>query len=376
MKQSISFRLRISILVFGLVLASFLFFFAIENFIWISNIKDPKGEVFPRNFFLGRFLIASSFSILAGLGSYVFTNNFYESLRHLSHLIQYWSKTLTPIDDNAIHLFQDSEVTQIISFFHKGIIANRQREEDRLIKSIELNNANIVDRLKPYLSEMELGGLNNLDASVFPNFTNNPRCDFVNIIETENGYLCILAGFEKLEILESIYKYKLQGILSLVKGMYFAKEEEILRNTMIAIQQAKIDNLNLSLFYVSNTSNHISYTLNQKTPLLLLTDQGLNTIYSEDIFYDFTKKEIIFLKAVFASPAYLIVLSDRIHELLDTTPNALVKELESEVFSKPKFKNSKELLLQISLFLDAFGRSKGIKNTLEYLACIVIKKNG
>ena len=71
MKQNISFRLRISLLVFGLVLAAFLFFFAIENFIWLSKIAETNTEVFPRNFFLGRFLIATSFSVMAGLGAYV-----------------------------------------------------------------------------------------------------------------------------------------------------------------------------------------------------------------------------------------------------------------------------------------------------------------
>ena len=375
MKQSISFRLRISFLVFGLVLAAFLFFFAIENFIWLSKITETNTEVFPRNFFLGRFLIATSFSVMAGLGAYVFTNNFYESIRHLAHLIQYWSRTLTPLDENAITLYQDSEVTQIISIFHKGIIANKQREEDRLIKSIELNNTNIVERLKPYLPELELGGLKNLDVSVFPNYTNNPRCDFVNVIETENGYLCLVAGFENLEILESIYKYKLQGIFALIKGLYNAKEEEILSQIHNAIKQTKKENLNLSLLYVSNTSNHISFTHNQKMPLLLLDDQGLSTTFSEDIYYDFNAEPLL-LKAVFSNPAYLILFSDRIHEVLDINPSILVSELESEVFSKPKFKNSKELILQISLFIDGLGKSKGIKNTLEYLACIVIKKTG
>lgn len=376
MKQSISFRLRISLLVFGLVLAAFLFFFAVENFIWLSKIADTNAEIFPRNFFLGRFLIATSFSVLAGLGAYVFTNNFYESLRHLAHLIQYWGRTLTPLDENAITLYQDSEVTQIIGFFHKGIIANKQREEDRLIKSIELNNTSIVERLKPYLPELELGGLKNLDVSVFPNYTNNPRCDFVNVMETENGYLCIVAGFENLEILESIYKYKLQGIFALIKGLYFAKEEEILTQVHNAIRQTQKENLNLSLFYVSNTSNHISFTHNQKTPLLLLDDQGLSTTFSEEVYYDFATKEPLLLKAVFASPSYLIVFSDRIHEILDVSPSILVSEIESEVFSRPKFKNSKELILQISLFLDGYGKSKGIKNALEHLACIVIKKTG
>jgi|GEM_PF-1702897 Arg-Lys translocation region protein phosphatase len=376
MKQNISFRLRISLLVFGLVLAAFLFFFAIENFIWLGKISDTNPDIFPRNFFIGRFLIATSFSILAGLGSYVFTNNFYESLRHLAHLIQYWSKTLTPLDENAITLFQDSEVTQIISFFHKGIIANKQREEDRLIKSIELNNTNIVERLKPYLPELELGGLKNLDISVFPNYTNNPRCDFVNVIEMESGYLCVVAGFENLEILESIYKYKLQGIFALIKSLYHAKEEEVLLQVTNAIAQTKKENLNLSLLYVSNTSNHVSFTHNQKMPLLLLDDQGLSTTFSEDIHFDFTSKEPMLLKAVFASPSYLILFSDRIHEVLDVNPSQLVSELETEVFSKPKFKNSKELILQISLFIDGYGKSKGLKNALEHLACIVVKKTG
>ncbi|MBK9500808.1 MAG: hypothetical protein IPO06_15815 [Leptospiraceae bacterium] len=221
-------------------------------------------------------------------------------------MIQYWSRTLTPLDENAITLYQDSEVTQIISIFHKGIIANKQREEDRLIKSIELNNTNIVERLKPYLPELELGGLKNLDVSVFPNYTNNPRCDFVNVIETENGYLCLVAGFENLEILESIYKYKLQGIFALIKGLYNAKEEEILSQIHNAIKQTKKENLNLSLLYVSNTSNHISFTHNQKMPLLLLDDQGLSTTFSEDIYYDFNAEPLL-LKAVFSNTAYLIL---------------------------------------------------------------------
>ena len=119
MKQSLSFRLRISLLVFALVLAAFLLFFSIENFIWLSKVNN--GNIFPNHFFIGRFLIAASFSILAGLGAYIFTNNFYESLRYLAHLIQYWERTLVPMDEKAITLYEDSEVTQIIGFFNKGI---------------------------------------------------------------------------------------------------------------------------------------------------------------------------------------------------------------------------------------------------------------
>ncbi len=376
MKQSIHFRFRISILVFCLVFLAFLLFFALENFLWLSKISEKNEELFANSFFLGRFFIAISFSILSGLGAYVFSNNFYESLRHLSHLIQYWSKTLVPINEDAITLYKDSEVTQIISFFHKGIIANKQREEDRLVKSIELNNTNIVQRLKPYLPEMELGGLNNLDVSVFPNYTNNPRCDFVDVIELESGYLCVIAGFENLEILESIYKYKLQGIFAVVRALYHAKEEDVLMQVNKVIQQSKIDNLNLGLFFISNNSDHITYLNNQKTPFLMLGDQGLSIHYSEEMLYDFTTKETLFLKAVFVKPSYLIVLSDRIHELLNINPNNLVEYLESEVFTKPNFKNSKDLLLQISLHLDAYGKKQGIKNVLEYLVCIVIKKIG
>lgn len=374
MKQSLSFRLRISLLVFALVLAAFLLFFSIENFIWLSKVNN--GNIFPNHFFIGRFLIAASFSILAGLGAYIFTNNFYESLRYLAHLIQYWERTLVPMDEKAITLYEDSEVTQIIGFFNKGIIANKQREEDRLIKSIELNNSNIADRLKPFLPRMELGGLNYLDVSVFPNHTSNPHSDFLNLIETESGYLGIIAGFEKTEILESIYKYKLQGIFYLMKGLYHAKEEEILLLVNEALKETKIDNLNLSLFFLSNHANHITYLHFQKTPLLLLSDSGLSPIYTEEIYYNFPTKEAVFLKAVFSKPSYFIAMSDRIHELLDTSPSALITEMEAEVFSKPKYKNSKELILQISLFLDGFGKSKGVKNILEYLTCIVIKKLG
>ncbi|MBK8396972.1 MAG: hypothetical protein IPL26_17295 [Leptospiraceae bacterium] len=373
MKQNINFRLRFAILVFGLVFVSFLLFFSIENFIWLSKVN---GEVFPSHFFIGRLLIATSFSIISGLGAYVFTNNFYESLRYLAHLIQYWGRTLIPMDEKAITLYEDSEVTQIIGFFNKGIISNRQREEDRLVKSIELNNANIVDRLKPFLPQLELGGLANLDVSVFPSHTNNPHCDFLNVIETESGYLGIIAGFEKTEILESIYKHKLQGIFSLIKSLYYAKEEEILLQVNEAIKQTKIDNLNLSLFFVSNHANHISYLHFQKTPLLLLGDSGLDTIYTEEIYFNFNAKDVIFLKTVFTKPSYFILMSDRIHELLDTSPSSLVAELETEVFSKPRYKNSKELILQVSLFLDSYSREKGIKNLLEYLTCVVIKKIG
>jgi Arg-Lys translocation region protein phosphatase len=103
--------------------------------------------------------------------------------------------------------------------------------------------------------------------------TNNPRCDFVDVIETENGYLCVLAGFENLEILESIYKYRLLGIFSLVKGLYNAKEEEILLHVNNAIRKANIENLNLSLLYISNTSNHI----NPKTSVGVMTKKIKNT---------------------------------------------------------------------------------------------------
>lgn len=374
MKQNISFRLRISVLVSGLVLFAFLFFFALENFIWLSKISEKTNDGLPRSFFLGRLLIATSFSVLAGLGAYIFMNNFYESLRHLSHLIQYWSRTLVPLNEDAITLYQDSEVTQIISFFHKGVIANRQREEDRIIKAVELNNTSIVERLKPFLPPIELTGLVNLDVSVFPNQTSNPRCDFVDVIEFDSGYLCVIAGFENLGILESIYKYKLQGIFSVVKALFHSKEDEILLQINQAIQKASIENLNLSLLFVPHSADHISYIHNQKMPILLLSDQGLDTIYTEEIYYNFGSKDTVFLKSVFVKPAYLILISDRIHELLDTSPSALVKDLDFEVFSKPKFKNSKDLLLQISLFIDAYGRSKNSTNLLEYLACVVIKK--
>ncbi|HMV43452.1 MAG TPA: hypothetical protein PK079_04235 [Leptospiraceae bacterium] len=376
MKQTLSFRLRVSIVVFILVLSAFLFFFIIEQSLWLSKIDETNPEVFPRNFFWARLLIASSFSILAGLGAYVFTNNFYESIRHLSHLIQYWSKTLVPNEDRGISIYPDSEVNQIIQFFNQGILLSKQREEDRLKKAIELNNTSIVERLKPFLPESKLGDLENLDVSIFPNFTNNPRCDFVTVIDFELGYLCVMAGFEEIEILDSIYKYKLQGLFALSSGLYNAKEEEILYLIWNAIRSTEKENLNLSLVFVSNHSNHISFLQNQKTAMMILSDNGLSTNVSSEIYFDFKRKDTTFSKTILVNPSYLILLSDRVHEILNINPSDLVSMIESEVFSKPTFKNSKELMLRLSLFLDGFGKSQGIGNTLEYLACIIIKKKG
>lgn len=374
MRQTLSFRLRVSILVFLLTLSAFLVFFLIENIIWLSKIEETNMEVFPRNFFWGRFLIAVSFSILTGLGAYVFTNNFYESLRHLSHLIQYWSKTLVPIEDKGISIYPDSEVTEVINIFHQGIIASKKREEDNLIKAIELNNSSIVERLKPYLPEFKIGDLQNLDVAVFPNHTNNPRCDFVTVIEFEQGYLCIMAGFETVEVLESIYKYKLQGIFSLAQGLYSAKEEEILFLVWNAIKATEKENLNLSVVFVSNTANHASFIQNQKTPILILNDGGLLTNVSEEIYFNFKQKDTTFSKTTLESPSYFIMISDRLHEFLDISPTELVANLESEVLSRPLFKTSKELMLRLSLYIDRLGKERNLANALEYLACIIIKK--
>ncbi len=364
-----NFRLNVSILSAILVFLSFTFFFIIEYFFWLSLFKDQLDF----NFYIGRVFISISFSFLSGLCIYIYANNFYESLRTLAHKIQVWGNTLEPPAESGVHLKLDPEIIEIEKYLLKAIESSQQKEKENLIRSLEKNNASIVENLKPFLKEIQLEGLDYLDVSVFPKTTNNLDYDFLDVIETEQGYILFLMGFEKTEILESIYKHKLTGITSTLGSLYNAKESEILIALEKILEENLYPNLRISLQFIPNTANHLDSLHFQKMPILEISDSGITIIRSDEINLPMNRK-LKFHKSIFTSKSYLILISDKTQEALKISVNELIAVLEKEVFSKPIYSNSKELLYQISLLIEQLALQKNIKGILEMFYCIVVNK--
>jgi Arg-Lys translocation region protein phosphatase len=283
-----------------------------------------------------------------------------------------WSRTLEVPTEKEIFLKYDPEVQNLEKYFLNAIESAKKREEEAILRNLEKNNSNIVEYLKPFLPETKLMGVDYLDISFFPIQTSDYDFDFISIIETEKGCICFLAGFENNEILESIYKYKLFGIITSLKTLYHSKEEEILNFLEKIIEENYFKKLRLSISYIPSTSHHISSIHFQKIPIIHLNDSGITYIQSNEIYLP---EKVKFHRAVLDSNSYIIIISDKIHERLELTIADFNSLLEKNIFERPSFRNSKELILEISQLLERLAEKKSIQNILLDFYCIVVKKN-
>ncbi len=364
-----NFKLRVSIIAGLLVFLSFQAFYLIEYFYFFSSINFMADE----NFHIGRFFISVSFSFLAGLLVYIYTNNFYNSLRDLSHKIQVWGNTLEKPVESISVLKKDPDIESLEKFLIRAIEENEKKVSEKFKRELEKNNTLIVESFKPFLPENKLGGIEFLDASIFPSSSHNFDYDLVQIVETEKGFIMLLTGFEKSEIFESIYKLKLKSICSTLENLFYFKEEEILKSLEKILEQNYFPNLRLSIHYVPNISSHLSSLHFQKMPMIILDDSGISLIRSDEINLP-SGNNLKFHRSVFEQKTYLILISDHILDKLNISPKELILILEKEIFARPIFLNSKELIYQISVLMEKLGREKKLDNILDWFFAIVLLK--
>lgn len=364
-----NFKLRISIVAGLLVFLSFQAFYLIEYFYFFSSMSFVADE----NFHIGRFFISVSFSFLTGLLVYVYANNFYDSLRDLSHKIQVWGNTLEKPIESVSLLKKDPDIESLEKFLIRAIEENDKKVSEKLKRELEKNNTLIVESFKPYLPENKLKGIEFLDASIFPSSSHNFDYDLVQIIETEKGFILLLTGFEKSEIFESIYKLRIKSICSTLENLFYFKEDEILKSLEKILEQNYFPNLRLSIHYVPNISSHLSSLHFQKMPMMILDDSGISLVRSDEIYLP-TNTNLKFHRSVFEQKSYLILISDHITEKLNISPKELILILEKEVFARPIFSNSKELIYQISILIEKLGKEKEQESVLEWLFAIVLFK--
>ncbi|MCB1192927.1 MAG: hypothetical protein KDK90_20955 [Leptospiraceae bacterium] len=368
----ITFKNKISLFVFSTVFISFLVFILLENALWLENILQ-KGELtLPVT--LGRFFIAISFSMLVGLSTYLLANKFHTSIQYLSNLIK---SSVENIHTKEIKSkVPKNEIGEIIQTFKNSYLQNKEQEDLIVQNVITMNNLQIMENIQELLFNINLTTIKNLDISVLPNKSQNPLCDYINVIETSNGCITLMAGFPDANIVHSSYKFRIQGIVSMVENISHLPEPEILKYIDKSIRKVKIEGLNLSVIFTANNSDTITYINYQQNPFYKITKSNIDLLMNHNKpHFDFELSESKYLSAQLKTSSYLVLISDRILKPLRLTEDTLFTELEKEILSKYQYTNSKELLVQIGKHIETLGRNRKQTNILDYMSILVQNKN-
>lgn len=367
-----TFKNKISLFVFFTVFIFFLAFIVLENTLWLGAALQ-KGELtLPVT--LGRFFIAISFSMLIGLATYLIANKFHTSIEYLSQLVNSSAENIQ--NQEVLTKVPKNEIGKIIETFKNSYLQNKEQEDLIVQNVITMNNLQIMEDIQGLLFNINLKTIKNLDISVLPNKSQNPLCDYINVIETKNGCIIIMAGFPDANIVHSSYKFRIQGIMSMVENIAHFPEEKILKYIDQSIRKVKIEQLNLSIIYVSNNSDSVSYINYQQNPIYKITKSNIDLLMNHNKpHFDFSGKTSEYLTAELKNSSYLVLITDRILKPLRLTEDALFSELEKEVLSKYKYASSKELLVQIGKYIETLGKNRKHNNILDYMSIFVLNKH-
>lgn len=372
MRDYISFRIKLTAVVFAATLLSFVLFLAVENYLWIRKVSSLFHSFFGFSFYAGRALIGVSLSILTALTVYIFSESFYNALRKFSHRIQHWSGSLSVIAPKELHYEGADEIGEMMLYMDNAILRHESATKEKIRKSIERNNLSIAQRLEPYTPAITIHGLDIMEISYFPKEILAPYCDYTDIIETPSGYICIMAGFEQYSILGSIFKHRLNSIIYMSKLNLPLPEEEIISRICSAVSTHPPENVSFSLFLVNGASNLVTYLHTAKTPALLISDRGITLIPAN--YHDYPKSTPEFTKTPLPAYAYLLLLSDRIHEYLDISVDQLLVELKERVLNKPGYASSRDLIKETSLLLESLAIAKDLNGILDIASLFVLRK--
>jgi len=376
--NNFSFPFHLAFYSFAIVLIFFMSLIYTEDILLFQKLEVETGWQPNPEVYLGRVLIAISFSVGVGIFSYIFAVKFTLKLREFSQLILDWARRYLPEYDLSL----DSgykEINELKEIFRYAVYSNKSKETANISNIIDENNKLFIEQILPFLQNFEKPNLPNLDIALFPNKSFLLANDYLDCILTRKGIIFILAGFSQNDPLTASYKARLQSIISFAKEVYYLEEEELLSAIQTTIRTYKFPKLNLTLFFVNSETFVIKFLHFQRTPILIWNETQLEEIpVIGETEYPFIEYNSDLRSQVLNINNYFIVISDRIlDKKFFESEKYLIDWKKNIEANKIYFTSAKQILEHLRLYLDSILKEKGSTEKVDdFYSCIVVGRKG
>ena len=376
--NNFSFPFHLAFYSFAIVLIFFMSLIYTEDILLFQKLEVETGWQPNPEVYLGRVLIAISFSVGVGIFSYIFAVKFTLKLREFSQLILDWARRYLPEYDLSL----DSgykEINELKETFRYAVYSNKSKETANISNIIDENNKLFIEQILPFLQNFEKPNLPNLDIALFPNKSFLLANDYLDCILTRKGIIFILAGFSQNDPLTASYKARLQSIISFAKEVYYLEEEELLSAIQTTIRTYKFPKLNLTLFFVNSENFVIKFLHFQRTPILIWNETQLEEIpVIGETEYPFIEYNSDLRSQVLNINNYFIVISDRIlDKKFFESEKYLIDWKKNIEANKIYFTSAKQILEHLRLYLDSILKEKGSTEKVDdFYSCIVVGRKG
>jgi Arg-Lys translocation region protein phosphatase len=376
--NNFSFPFHLAFYSFAIVLIFFMSLIYTEDILLFQKLEVETGWQPNPEVYLGRVLIAISFSVGVGIFSYIFAVKFTLKLREFSQLILDWARRYLPEYDLSL----DSgykEINELKETFRYAVYSNKSKETANISNIIDENNKLFIEQILPFLQNFEKPNLPNLDIALFPNKSFLLANDYLDCILTRKGIIFILAGFSQNDPLTASYKARLQSIISFAKEVYYLEEEELLSAIQTTIRTYKVPKLNLTLFFVNSETFVIKFLHFQRTPILIWNETQLEEIpVIGETEYPFIEYNSDLRSQVLNINNYFIVISDRIlDKKFFESEKYLIDWKKNIEANKIYFTSAKQILEHLRLYLDSILKEKGSTEKVDdFYSCIVVGRKG
>ncbi len=376
--KNFSFPFHLAFYTFAVVLIFFMSLIYTEDILLFQKLEIETGWQPNPEVYLGRVLIAISFSFGVGIFSYIFAVKFTLKLREFSQLILDWARRYLPEYDLSL----DSgykEINELKETFRYAVYSNKSKETANMSNIIDENNKLFIEQILPFLQNFEKPNLPNLDIALFPNKSFLLANDYLDCILTRKGIIFILAGFSQNDPLTASYKARLQSIIAFAKEVYYLEEEELLSAIQTTIRTYKVPKLNLTLFFVNSETFIIKFLHFQRTPILIWNGTQLEEIpVIGETEYPFIEYNSDLRSQVLNINNYFIVVSDRIlDKKFFDSEKYLINWKKNIEANKIYFTSAKQILEHLRLYLDSILKEKGATEKVDdFYSCIVVGRKG
>ncbi|PKA15271.1 Arg-Lys translocation region protein phosphatase RktP [Leptospira haakeii] len=343
-------------LAFASFTASFVLFLSyllLDDFLFGEEIrKELRAFVWIR---LG---VGLSFSIVLGFLTYFLINLSFKSLKSISQLLQNWSQD---VYEDSGESERGDELGELARHFRIALYQKKTKEETVSQESLNKKERELSDKIQKFFHKIRLHKIKNLDITVFPRSSDSGESDYANIIPTADGCFGVLAGFPNHGAIESSFKARIEGMISLAQETTGLRGEDLLYKIDRALRSTPISYLNLTLFYLETRNGEAGILQFQKLPALVQKSGKTNILpISKQVFYDFRSSTRDVKKIQIRPGEYLVFLSDRLTELTSSAGVApLLIQLQNWSAGRD-YKNSRELTLDFGRFLEMESGKKGL----------------
>ncbi|MCG6167756.1 Arg-Lys translocation region protein phosphatase [Leptospira sp. FAT2] len=359
MLNKIPSKLKLPIAVFVLSFLFFLIYTVADDII----LKSPLGQNKAISLSI-RLAFALSFSML--LASLVFysVKLIYASMRSLVTLVQDWGSDVYeehPVAD------RDDEIGELVRAFRLKFFQQKEMEDEPAQEAMNERTREIADSVQRAFYRIQLPKIRNLDVSLFPRMSGDSNCDYVNVIPSADGCVGILAGFPSPGVLESAFKARLEGILSLANETSGVRGEEMVLKIGKILSKMPIPFLNLSLFYLVAKTGELGWIHFQELPAFVYKNETLNAFEKTKVrYFDYKAVDLDLKKTTLKAGEYWILVSDRIYSAIGIPSGEFTKQFETALAGK-NFGNSRDLVLDCGRIIERrYG--KDVLETSAFLA--------